>query len=1080
MKPKLRAVITAFVTALCLNATAQQSFFSKAADSMLQYIDKTPLTSGYLYDRAYPLAEIPAFNNNADTSTSEYSMQAYLELYQATYNPQRMTKPEKLNRLTRYLNAQNKIPIQVLDYNYQQIKPTAIQEGLLVHNNGILTNAPGNPNPFISKRLQLSTLLCQVVESPTVQLYLLPHFISRNTGLNVIKIEITGPGFFKTLNGGYDSVTVTFPAMGSHFLTLKTYLSNGSSYTTKNEVVLGDNINNATSRTESPNGTTINPAPACRKENFVGNIPWQGYEDNRPILGKFDLDIYYRLNDPTITCANGTEQPMKKPVILIDGYDPTDKRNTKNLVLYSKFLKFVDDVNFNPPKEEDFVENMRRLGNDVILVDIPTYFYTNTGQVIPLDSNAQHPPPGYTLDDGDLIHGGGDYVERNALTMVSLLLYIQSKIGPNDSITLIGPSMGGQITRYALKYMEDRGIPHRVRLWISQDSNHEGAVVPIGEQFLIAQLAEVMNDLKITRDQLLLSSANKQFVINHYQYNLLNQTENVGGCPGFFDRYRRVKDSIGWPQNCRKISTISGAENGTKLNVPDAAQLALKLSVKLGNINAGTSFWQQLAVLFPVTICDLISSTNCRLLDVSLFTQPAPNQRALVSQIKVPIFRRDINTYVVGENRFTRNQSLEVIQSGFYWAYREIAETVSKMKKPGWVKSMFVTSMPAGYNPLQPTGSTLAYGKGPNPNAYNGYQPKWDDNVLPYNLSCDGYIPFDAYMGPKTFSVLHDSIFYNQAQVLISEIQGIIPNYPKPDKTVFLRKSEPAKNYFCPGETLNFYLETNYGNVAALAPIWTVNSDKLQIVGGQGTPTVSVKYMGGISSEEFAALGSFYISVNAESPCYKLQPLEMISMGAGDIWGGTVTSVASNQGFQLQFGGGYNMSTRANVKIMAGLSFKENNLQNYTLVQNTYNTAMTWNVTPVTYRNRTENQLNITSNIMGEYIYKVRDANRCGTPVNSFTINFSRVLLFRVSPNPAKDEVNISKIIPADFAETNKPATITLSIHDLYSKKQLYIKQYANLGDSFVIPAQNLANGEYVIKIQYGDEVYYEKLMIRK
>lgn len=1066
-----RAIIIALATALPFFVAAQQSFFAKAADSTLQYIDKTAVTSGYLYDRAFPVSEFPSFNNTRDTSTAEYSMQAYLELYQAAYSPQRMTKPETLNRLIRYLNAQNIIPIQVLDYDYQQLKPTAIQDGLLKYDNGIISNAPGNPNPFITKRLQLTTLLTQVIESNTVTLSVMPHFISRNTGFDVVKIEISGPGFNKILNAPVDTVTVTFPSMGNQYLLIKTWLSDGSSFITKNEIYLGDNINAIN------NHARIDPAPTCRKEKFTGNIPWQGYEDKRPMVGKFDLDIYYRQG---ISC-NGSDQFLKKPVILIDGYDPTDKRNSGNAQLYSKFLKYIDDVNHQPNErfEVDFVEQMRRLGFDVILVDIPTYFYTNTGNAIPLDSNAQQPPPGYTFRDGDLIHGGGDYVERNALTMVSLLQYIQSKIGVNDSIVLIGPSMGGQITRYALKYMEDRGISHKVRLWISQDSNHEGAVVPIGEQMMIAKLAQIINKVTITRDQQLLSAANRQFVINHYSYNEKNHTEQVGGYPGFFDRYQRVIDSIGWPQHCRKISTISGAENGSKLNIPDAGQAALQLKFRIGSLNFGTSFWQELVNLMFGGPCDLFSSTNCRLLEASLFTEPAPNQRGIVAQVKMPLFSVDLKSYVVGEKRFTRSQSLEVVQSGYYWAYKELTEQLGSFKMPSFLKTAITVTMPAGYNPIQPTGSTLAYGKGANPNAYSGFQPKWDDDVTPYNLSCDKYIPFDAYMGPKTFSVLHDSIFYSQAQILISEIQGIIPNYPKPNKTVFLRKTDATKYYFCPGETLTFFLETNYGDPNTLAPFWTVNSDKLQIVSGQGTTTVSVKYLGGLSYDEFQALGGLKVSVSGESPCYRLQPAEAIVMGAGDIWGGSVTSVASGQGFQLQFGSGYNMSDRANVKIIAGLTYKENNLQSYTLFQNTYNTAMTWNTTPVSFRGRQENQLNITSNVMGEYIYKVNDVNRCQTFTNSFKINFSRQLLFRISPNPAKDEITIEKVLPENGVEYNKPAKVSVTITDFFSQQPVLERQFVNAGNLFMLPVNNLKTGTYAVRILYGEDVFVEKLIIK-
>lgn len=1076
MNISIRAITIALATALPFWGAAQQSFFTKAADSMLQHIDQTQVTSGYLYDRAFPLSEFPSFNHNTDTSTAEYSLQAYLELYQAAYQPQRMTKPETLNRLTRYLNAQNIIPIQVLDYYYQQIKPTAIQDGLLNYQSGVLTNMPGNISPFITKRLQLCTPLAQTIKSNTVTLSLMPHFISRNTGLNVTRVEISGAGFNKTLMAPVDSVTITFPVMGKQHLLLKTWLSDGSYFITKNEIHIVDDINTGYGKAIWDQARFI-ADPACRSEQFTGNIPWQGYEDKRAMTGKFDLDIYYRQG----TSCNGMEQQLKNPVILIDGYDPTDKRNSKNQVLYTKFLRYVDDVtNPGSPADIDFVREIRKRGFDVILVDIPTYFYTLTGSAIPLDSNAQQPPPGYTFLDGDLIHGGGDYVERNALTMVSLLQYIQGKIGANDSIVLIGPSMGGQITRYALKYMEDRGLPHKVRLWVSQDSNHEGAVVPIGEQMMIAKLAQIINKVKTTRDQQLLSPANRQFVINHYYYNDSLNTEQVGGYPGFFDRYQHVIDSIGWPQQCRKIATISGAENGAKLNIPDAGQLALQLKFRLGSLNFGTSFWQELATLIFGVPCDLFSSTNCRLLETTLFTEPAPNQRGMVAQVKIPLFGVDLKSYVIGEKRFTRNQSLEVVQSGYYWAYKELVEQLKSFELPSFLQTAISITMPAGYNPIQPTGSTLAYGKGTKPNVYNGYHPKWDDDVTPFNLSCDKYIPFDAYMGPKTFSVLHDSIFYNQAQVLISEIRGIIPNYPKPDKTVFLKKSDAAKYYFCPGETLNFFMESNYIDAAALAPSWTVNTDKLQIVSGQGTPVVSVKYLGGLTSDEFQALGGLHISVNGESPCYKLQPAEEMVMGAGDIWDGKVTSVASGQGFTLQFGNAVNMSDRANIRIIAGLTYKENNLQNYTLVQNTYNTAMLWNTTPVSFRGRQENQLNISSNTMGQYLYRVNDANRCQSFTNSFTMNFARQLQFRLSPNPVKDEIIIEKILPENGIEFSKPERFRITIIDFFSQQPVLERQLVNSANIYMLPVKHLRNGAYVVRIEYDKEVFTEKIMVSK
>ena len=46
----------------------------------------------------------------------------------------------------------------------------------------------------------------------------------------------------------------------------------------------------------------------------------------------------------------------------------------------------------------------------------------------------------------------------------------------------MGYSMGGLVARYALAYMEDRNINHDTRLYISVDTPHQGANVPVGLQ----------------------------------------------------------------------------------------------------------------------------------------------------------------------------------------------------------------------------------------------------------------------------------------------------------------------------------------------------------------------------------------------------------------------------------------------------------------------------------------------------------------------------------------------------------------------------------------------------------------------
>ena len=93
--------------------------------------------------------------------------------------------------------------------------------------------------------------------------------------------------------------------------------------------------------------------------------------------------------------------------------------------------------------------------------------------------------PNWTASDGmTLVDGGADFIQRNAFILVKLINEINSmKVGSEQNV-IIGPSMGGLISRYALRYMEQNTLDHDTRLYLSFDSPHLGANVPIGLQYL--------------------------------------------------------------------------------------------------------------------------------------------------------------------------------------------------------------------------------------------------------------------------------------------------------------------------------------------------------------------------------------------------------------------------------------------------------------------------------------------------------------------------------------------------------------------------------------------------------------------
>ena len=101
--------------------------------------------------------------------------------------------------------------------------------------------------------------------------------------------------------------------------------------------------------------------------------------------------------------------------------------------------------------------------------------------LLTIDSNQQY----------DIIwvdwNNGTDYIQKNAYVLEEVIKWVNAEKlanGSSQSNIVLGASMGGLIARYALKDMEDRGIPTQTSLYISHDTPHQGANFPVGYQYM--------------------------------------------------------------------------------------------------------------------------------------------------------------------------------------------------------------------------------------------------------------------------------------------------------------------------------------------------------------------------------------------------------------------------------------------------------------------------------------------------------------------------------------------------------------------------------------------------------------------
>ncbi len=282
-------------------------------------------------------------------------------------------------------------------------------------------------------------------------------------------------------------------------------------------------------------------------QTITATIGYQGYDETQAYFGEGEYEIF----------LDNVDGVLDKPIIMIDGFDPGDERDIS--MLYAG-LDFDGD---------NLADILRDEGFDFVALNAPLY---NT--------------------NGKDIDGGADYIQRNAMVLVELINFINTEKVGSEELVVIGPSMGGLIARYGLSYMEQNSIEHDTRLYISFDSPHLGANIPVSFQYLINYFAKDQGNAQaeLVVDNVLNSPAAKEMLIDHYSGHLLAGSDFEQdptlllpvGAPDFRDAFQAELDNLGFPQNVRNVSMINGSGNGTTIGTPGMEMINTTLDLGTG------------------------------------------------------------------------------------------------------------------------------------------------------------------------------------------------------------------------------------------------------------------------------------------------------------------------------------------------------------------------------------------------------------------------------------------------------------------------------------------------------------------
>jgi len=168
-------------------------------------------------------------------------------------------------------------------------------------------------------------------------------------------------------------------------------------------------------------------------------------------------------------------------------------------------------------------------------------------------------------------HHGSTWIQANGECLISILERVNEEKTGDDMNIVIGPSMGGQIARWALATMESRDINHCTSTYVSFDSPQKGANIPLSLQALAYHfsLFDPENGADLWAG--LNNPAPKQLLVTHLDYM------NGGATECIRESYVAEMEALGYPQKTSNVGIACASGVGTPVAGSHPSNLNLKL-----------------------------------------------------------------------------------------------------------------------------------------------------------------------------------------------------------------------------------------------------------------------------------------------------------------------------------------------------------------------------------------------------------------------------------------------------------------------------------------------------------------------
>jgi len=326
------------------------------------------------------------------------------------------------------------VPVAMMHFQYNKLNDDAVNLGLLQVVDDQIYEVSGAASPYFTKQLFAVAPKSVVFGSRTASFVFKPSLWFSNSGKTVQQIEVNFNNESGYIPASWNSpVSYMFVTRGTKTIYFRLTYTDGSSYTSQTNVLV------------EGGGPQYAPVDPTRREDILITATTEHSGGT--------LQIYY--------ASSNTLKRLGKTLIVAEGYDPSCIMGVNNMGL------------------RDFIKNGYGLTSiGTIDVPVPGTSYSLLDYV---DAN-----------DYDIVYvdynNGVDDIRRNAKLFQEAIEWVNAHKDIDEPNVVMGISSGGLVARYALRKMEIEGKNHQTCKYISIDSPHKGANVPVGVQALVRHI----------------------------------------------------------------------------------------------------------------------------------------------------------------------------------------------------------------------------------------------------------------------------------------------------------------------------------------------------------------------------------------------------------------------------------------------------------------------------------------------------------------------------------------------------------------------------------------------------------------